>query len=70
MHKKFLEWRRLFRRLSKNCGVLRLDGRELNINDVQEGEFVLQDAYGREQPIRIQRDDSRISELSLQSEFR
>ena len=61
-----LQW---FRRLSKNCGKLRLEGNELNITDVTPEEFVVQDVYGRNPPHRIGRADQRISELELQPEF-
>lgn len=58
-----------FRRLSKNCGKLRLEGNELNINDVTSDEFVVQDVFRRNPPLRIGRADPRISELELQPEF-
>ncbi len=57
------------RMLKRRCGVLRLDGRELTITKVSDDEFEVQDVYALGPTITVKRDDTRITELQLHSEF-
>jgi hypothetical protein len=58
-----------FRILSKNCGVLRYKGREYNINAVTSTGYIIQDAFGREEPIVLIHTDEEISNVELVPEF-
>ena len=69
VQKATLKLLRYFRILSKNCGVLHYKGREYNINEVIQTGYVIQDAFGREEPIKLLYTDEHISNVELVPEF-
>ena len=69
VQKTTLVFLRYFRILSKNCGVLRYKGREYNINAVIQNAYIIQDAFGREEPIKLLHTDEHISDVGLVPEF-